>query len=83
MNSLNIAVLSLACTLLGVAISKIWLMASEFTTMRAELAKAKQDNNNVGDKVRQLELKQFYVAMMVTPEPKRQEILNVLVRRLT
>jgi hypothetical protein len=83
MTSLDVAILSLACTLLGVGISKIWIMATEFTTMRASIAKAKQDNNNIGDKVRQLELKQFYVAMMVTPEAKRQEILNALVRRLT
>jgi hypothetical protein len=78
-----IAILSLSCTLLGVGISKLWLMAVEFTTIREQLAKAKQDNNNLGDKVRQTELKLFYVAMMTTPEDKRQEILNALVRRLT
>lgn len=78
-----IAILSLACTLLGIGISKLWLMAVEFTTIREQLAKAKQDNNNLGDKVRQTELKLFYVAWMVAPEDKKQEILNALVRRLT
>lgn len=81
---LNIAILSLACTLLGVGISKIWLMAVEFTTVRGELAKARQDANNIGDKVRQQELKLFYTAMLLAPDDqKRQEILNALVRRLT
>ncbi len=83
MSSTIVALLGLACTLLGIGISRIWLLAVEFTTVRAELAKAKSDNNNLGDKVRQQELKLFYVAMMVTPEAKRQEILNALVRRLT
>jgi hypothetical protein len=48
MNSLDVAVLSLACTLLGVAISKIWAVASQSTTMRAEIAKTKQDINVIG-----------------------------------
>jgi hypothetical protein len=83
--ALSIAVLSLACTLLGVGISKVWLMAVEFTTIRAELAKAKQDNNNLGDKVRQNELKLFYAAVMLSRDKPdvQQEILNALVRRLT
>ena len=42
-----IAVLSLGCTLLGVGISRIWLFAVEFTTIRGEVAKAKLDNKNV------------------------------------
>jgi hypothetical protein len=75
--------IGLGFTLLGVGISKIWMMAVEFTTVRGELAKAKQDNNNLGDKVRQNELKLFYVAWMLSPEEKKQEILNALVRRLT
>jgi len=75
--------MSIAFTALGVVISRIWIMAVEFTTMRGQLDKAKTDNNNLGDKVRQQELKLFYVAMMVTPEAKRQEVLNALVRRLT
>jgi hypothetical protein len=83
MTSLNVAILSLVCVLFGAAISKLWVAATKLTEMDASIAKAKQDNNNIGDKVRQLELKQFYVAMMVTPEEKRQEILNALVRRLT
>lgn len=78
-----IALLSLGCTLLGILITKVWQVAVESTTIRGEMAKAKQDLNNLGDKNRQQELKLFYVAMMVTPEPKRQEILNALVRRLT
>jgi hypothetical protein len=82
-NALNVALLSLACTLIGAGVLRIWLIASEFTTMKGELAKAKTDNNNLGDKVRQLELKMFYTAMMNTPEDKRQEVLNALVRRLS
>ena len=53
-------------------------------------AQARQDLKNIGDKVRQSELKLIYVAMMTCydPEPKRseekrQEVLNALVRRLT
>jgi hypothetical protein len=78
-----IGLLSLTCTLIGVGISKLWTAATEVTTFRSELAKAKQDNNNIGDKVRQTELKLFYVAWMLAPEDKKQEILNALVRRLT
>lgn len=78
-----IAFVGLVCTLLGVGISKLWIMAVEFTTLREQLAKAKQDNNNLGDKVRQTELKLFYVAWMLASEDKKQEILNALVRRLT
>lgn len=44
---------------------------------------ARTERNNIGDKVRQIELKLFYVAMMVCPDEKRQEVLNALVRRLT
>lgn len=50
---------------------------------RAAIAQLRKDVNGLGDKGRQLELKLFYVAMMVTPDEKRQEILNALVRRLT
>jgi hypothetical protein len=75
--------LAIACTVLGAGISKLWSAATEFTTIRAELARAKQDTNNLGDKVRQTELKLFYVAWMLSPEDKKQEILNALVRRLT
>ena len=39
--------------------------------------------NGLGDKGRQTELKLFYVATMLSPEDKKQEILNALVRRLT
>ena len=52
MNSLDIAILSLVCTLLGVAISKIWAGASQVTTFQASIAKAKQDVNNLGGQVR-------------------------------
>ncbi len=52
MNALDIAILSLACTLLGVGISKIWIMASQFTAFQASIAKGKQDVNNLGVNVR-------------------------------
>lgn len=83
MNALNVALLSLACTLIGALIARIWALATEFTTVRGDVAKAKHDNNAIGDKVRQMELKLFYVAMMTSDEENRQEILNALVRRLS
>lgn len=46
-------------------------------------AEALQQRNNIGDKVQQVYLKLFYVAWMLSPEDKKQEILNALVRRLT
>ena len=52
MNSLDVAILSLACTLLVAVISKIWLMASQVTTFQTSIAKAKQDVNNLGLNVR-------------------------------
>jgi len=52
MSSLDVAILSLAFTLVGVVISKIWLGASQFTTFQTAIAKAKQDVNNVGVQVR-------------------------------
>lgn len=83
MSPTTVALLGIAVGVLSAGISKLWLMAVEVTTIRAELAKAKQDNNNIGDKVRQTELKLMYVAWMLSPEEKKQEILNALVRRLT
>ena len=50
---------------------------------RASIAQLRKDLNGIGDKGRQTELKLFYVAMMLSPEDKKQEILNALVRRLT
>lgn len=83
MSEITPVLVGVAFTILGVGISKIWLMAVQFTTLREQLAKAKQDNNNLGDKVRQNELKLFYVAMMTCTDGTRQEVLNALVRRLT
>ena len=53
MTSLDVAILSLVCTLLGVGISKIWVMATQFSTIQAALAKAKQDNNAIGNIVKE------------------------------
>jgi hypothetical protein len=65
-----IAILSLSCTLLGVGISKLWLMAVEFTTIREQLAKAKQDTNNLGILVRKNDTKQ---------ERRNKQILSALI----
>ena len=56
----------------------VWYAAN-----RAATAQTRLDLKNIGDKVRQSELKLLYVAMMICPEEKRQEVLNALVRRLT
>lgn len=53
MTALDVALLSLACTLLGVGISKVWIMATQFTTIQASIAKAKLDNNAIGNIVKQ------------------------------
>lgn len=50
---------------------------------RSDLARMRKDLNGIGDKGRQTELKLFYVAWMLAPDEKKQEILNALVRRLT
>jgi hypothetical protein len=52
MNSLDIAILSLVCMVVGVVISKIWIGASQVAAFQAAIAKAKQDVNNVGVNVR-------------------------------
>ena len=43
----------------------------------------RRDINGIGEKVRQIELKLLYTAMFLSPEDKKQELLNALVRRLT
>jgi hypothetical protein len=52
MNSLDIAILSLACMVAGVVISKIWIGASQVAAFQAAIAKAKQDVNNLGVQIR-------------------------------
>jgi hypothetical protein len=51
-NSLDVAILGLFCTLLGAGLSKLWVMASQFTTFQGSIAKGKQDVNNLGMQVR-------------------------------
>jgi hypothetical protein len=65
-----IGLLSLTCTLIGIGISKLWLMAVEFTTIREQLAKAKQDTNNLGILVRKNDTKQ---------ERRNKQILSALI----
>jgi hypothetical protein len=82
-------------TVVGIFILQVTFFAGVFWAFtRAAIAQLRQEQkreadqarlerNNIGDKVRQTELKLFYVAMMISTEEKRQEILNALVRRLT
>lgn len=71
-------------TVLELFVLQVTFFAGVFWAItRSSLAQLRQDLNNLGAKERQNELKLFYVAMMVCPEEKRQEILNALVRRLT
>jgi hypothetical protein len=65
-----IGLLSLAFALVSFGIGKIWMMAVEVTTTRAELAKTKQDINNLGAAVRKNDTKQ---------ERRNKQILSALI----
>jgi hypothetical protein len=47
-----------------------------------ENADLRKDLTGIGEKVRQTESKVWYIAWMLTPEEKREEVLNAMVRRL-
>lgn len=71
-------------TAIGIFVLQIAFFCGVFWAVtRAELARARKDLNNLGDKNRQLELKLLYSIVMICPEEKRQEVLNALMRRLT
>ncbi len=61
----------------------VFAAAAFYTSTKLLLGQLRKDINGVGDASRQTYLKLMYVAMMIAPEEKRQEILNALVRRLT
>jgi hypothetical protein len=86
-------IIATAGGLLSWALTKTYAVAVELTKVRGEIAQAKLDaeeekqsalnqRNNIGEKVRQVESKLWYLAWMTCPEDKRQEVLNAMVRRL-
>jgi hypothetical protein len=69
---------------LAIFVLQVTFFAAVFwATTRTALRQIGKDQNGIADKGRQTELKLFYVAMMLCPEEKRQEVLNALVRKLT
>lgn len=50
---------------------------------RSAIAQLRKDMTGIGEKVRQVESKLWYLAWTTCPEEKRQEVLNAMVRRLS
>ena len=69
---------------LAIFVAQLSFFAGVFwSSTRKEFARIRKNEDGLGEKGRQTELKLFYVALMLAPDEKRQEILNALVRKLT